>query len=375
MVVSKTFDLSKLRKSITKSIDGMAVGYTDPTVWLSSGSYALNWMLTKDFNKAFPLDGRFNMLVGDSGAGKSYIASGNVIRDALAQDITVILIDTENRMTEEWLSNLDVDPNHPNLQRLQTNSMENCMSLVNLISDQYKDQNKDIPYEDHGPVLIVIDSLGALFPEGETERFDKGEVSQTDGMRRAGVMTKMIGHITTKIAAKKIGVVMTNHVYAATDMYSDDSIPGGKRLVFMCTNILQMNKLKLKAKDVEGGFESDKDSDVVGIRSKCKIYKSDYNKPFEVVEVQIPYSTGMNPYSGLFDLFESKKLLVREGNRYTYKSLADGKVLFTEFRKNYTNEMFDIMMKDFQDNYGKNEVSTTVQEITKVAENQEDEDF
>lgn len=63
----KPFDLSKLRKNITKNIEGVSFGFTQPTIWFSSGCYALNWLLTKDFRKAFPLDGKINMLAGDSG--------------------------------------------------------------------------------------------------------------------------------------------------------------------------------------------------------------------------------------------------------------------------------------------------------------------
>ena len=61
----KPFDLSKLRKNITKNIEGVSFGFTNPTVWFSTGCYTLNWLLTKDFKKGFPLDGKINMLAGD----------------------------------------------------------------------------------------------------------------------------------------------------------------------------------------------------------------------------------------------------------------------------------------------------------------------
>ena len=41
-----------------------------------------------------------------------------------------------------------------------------------------------------------------------------------------------------------------------------------------------------------------------GIRAACKVMKTRYAKPFESVQVKIPYDTGMDPYSGLVDLFE-----------------------------------------------------------------------
>jgi hypothetical protein len=93
-----------------------------------------------------------------------------------------------------------------------------------------------------------------------------------------------------------------------------------------------MKKLKLK-EDEDGN----KVTDVLGIRSACKIMKTRYAKPFESVQVKIPYSTGMNPYSGLLDLFEKVGLLTKEGNRLSYTT-NDGEVL-KFFRKGWeTND-------------------------------------
>ena len=44
--MGKPFDVSKFRKSITKSIDGLSVGFHDPTDWISTGNYALNYLVS-----------------------------------------------------------------------------------------------------------------------------------------------------------------------------------------------------------------------------------------------------------------------------------------------------------------------------------------
>ena len=38
--MAKAFDISKFRKTLTKSIDGLGVGFNDPTDWISTGNYA-----------------------------------------------------------------------------------------------------------------------------------------------------------------------------------------------------------------------------------------------------------------------------------------------------------------------------------------------
>ena len=48
---------------------------------------------------------------------------------------------------------------------------------------------------------------------------------------------------------------------------------------------------------------------VHGIRAACKVMKTRYSKPFESVQVEIPYETGMSPYSGLSEFLEAKEVL------------------------------------------------------------------
>ena len=114
-----------------------------------------------------------------------------------------------------------------------------------------------------------------------------------------------------------------------------------------------MKKLKLK-EDEDGN----KISDVMGIRSACKVMKTRYAKPFEGVQVKIPYSTGMSPYSGLVDLAEKKGLLKKDGNRLSFTT-TDGEII-KQFRKAWeSNEdgCLDRVMTDFQKSGA--EVSTT----------------
>jgi hypothetical protein len=107
-----------------------------------------------------------------------------------------------------------------------------------------------------------------------------------------------------------------------------------------------MRKLKLK-EDEDGN----KVSEVKGIRAACKIMKTRYAKPFESVQVKIPYETGMNPYSGLVDLCEAKGLLAKDGNSLKY-TLTDGTII-KQFRKAWErneNGSLDKVMADITAN-------------------------
>jgi hypothetical protein len=85
--------------------------------------------------------------------------------------------------------------------------------------------------------------------------------------------------------------------------------------------------------------------------------KTRYAKPFEGVQVKIPYTTGMSPYSGLVDLIEKKELLKREGNSLVFTT-SDGEII-KKFRKAWEKNddgCLDKVMEDFKNI--KTEVST-----------------
>ena len=122
----------------------------------------------------------------------------------------------------------------------------------------------------------------------------------------------------------------------------DDKISGGQGFIYASSIVIAMKKLKLK-EDEKGN----KISDVRGIRAACKVMKTRFNKPFEGVQVKIPYETGMNPYSGLVDLFEKKGILSKDGNRLKY---VDSKgTELKEYRRVWEQggELLDKVMADF----------------------------
>ena len=73
--MGKPFDVSKFRKDITKSIDGLSIGFNDPTDWISTGNYALNYLISGDFARGIPL-GKVTVFAGDSGAGHAETVIG-----------------------------------------------------------------------------------------------------------------------------------------------------------------------------------------------------------------------------------------------------------------------------------------------------------
>ena len=337
-MTNRAFDVSKFRKNLTKAVPGMSTGFNDPRDWISTGNYCLNYLMSGDFTRAVPL-GKVTMFAGESGAGKSFIASGNLVKNAQAQDILPVILDTENALDEEWLKALGIDTDPEKLMRFGVSMVDEVAKFISEFMKAYKDEYGDLPYEEQKKIMFVVDSVGMLLTPTDINQFDGGDLKGDMG-RKAKALTALIKNTVNRIAPHPVGLVVTNHTYASQDMFDpDDKITGGAGFVYASSMVVAMKKLKLKT-DANGV----KTSQVHGIRAACKVMKTRYNKPFESVQVEIPYETGMDPYSGMFDLMDAKGLLEKKGNRYEYIT-SDGEVMI-EFRKRWTGELLDKVMAD-----------------------------
>ena len=221
----------------------------------------------------------------------------------------------------------------------------------------YKEENLD-NRENAPKILFVIDSLGMLLTPTDVNQFEAGEMKGDLG-RKPKALTALVRNCVNMFGSYNVGLIATNHTYASQDMFDpDDKISGGQGFIYASSIVVAMRKLKLK-EDEDGN----KTSEVNGIRAACKIMKTRYAKPFESVQVKIPYEQGMNPYSGLVDMMEGKGLLQKDGNSLKF-TLADGTVI-KQFRKAWErneNGTLDQVMADITANPHKADKNTSIED-------------
>ena len=351
-MANKAFDVSKFRKNLTKSITGMSAGFHDPTDWISTGNKALNYLVSGDFNKGVPL-GKVTVFAGESGSGKSYFCAGNIVKEAQKQGIFVVLVDSENALDETWLQALEVDTDEKKLLKLNMSMIDDVAKTVSTFMSDYRGMVE----EDRPKVLFVIDSLGMLLTPTDVDQFTKGDMKGDMG-RKPKALTALVRNCVNMFGSHNVGLVATNHTYASQDMFDpDDKISGGQGFIYASSIVVAMKKLKLK-EDEDGK----KVTDVRGIRAACKVMKTRYAKPFESVQVKIPYEQGMDPYSGLVDLFEKKGLLTQQGNRLKYVDSMGKEHL--NYRKDWSGEQLELIMSDFE----KLSTEESVEEVEKQPE-------
>ena len=342
--MQKPFDLSKFRTSVTKSISGISAGFHDPKDWIDTGNFALNYLISGDFTKGIPL-GKVSVFAGESGSGKSFLCSGSLVRNDQRHGCHVVLFDSENALDEEWLKALDVDTDPEKLLRISVSMIDDVAKTINDFLKEYKANYGDLEYEEMPKMMFVIDSLGMLLTPTDVDQFQKGDLKGDLG-RKPKALTALIRNTVNQLAPFPIALVATNHTYASQDMFDpDDKISGGQGFIYASSIVVALQKLKLK-EDEDGN----KVTDVRGIRAKCKVMKSRYSKPFETVQLKIPYDTGLDPVSGLVDIFEKKEVLTKTGNKLLYISPVTGEE-HKYFRKQWNDaEKLAIIMSEWGTN-------------------------
>ena len=341
--MQKPFDLTKFRTGLTKSITGISAGFHDPQDWISTGNYTLNYLISGDFRKGVPL-GKVSVFAGESGSGKSFICAGNLVKNAQDQGCQVVVFDSENALDEEWLQALDVDTSPEKLLKISVSMIDDVAKTLSTFISDYKTNYGDLPYEEQPKMLFVIDSLGMLLSPTDVDQFNKGDLKGDLG-RKPKALTALVRNTVNQLAPHPIGLVATNHTYASQDMFDpDDKISGGQGFIYASSIVIAMKKLKLK-EDIDGN----KVSTVQGIRAACKVMKTRYSKPFESVQVKIPYEQGMDPYSGLLEMLEAKGIVEKVGNKLSYVSLVTGEEI-KEFRKGWTGDKLEVIMGEWGQN-------------------------
>ena len=163
--------------------------------------------------------------------------------------------------------------------------------------------------------------------------------------RKPKALASLVRNTVNQIAPFPIALVATNHTYASQDMFDpDDKISGGQGFIYASSIVVAIKKLKLK-EDADGN----KVSTVQGIRAACKVMKSRYSKPFEGVQIKIPYESGMDPYSGMLEMLESKGIVEKVGNKLSYVSPITGEEI-KEFRKGWSNDKLQLIIDEWGQN-------------------------
>lgn len=316
--------LNKFKKDLEKS--GYEIGSPKPPrYWYSTGNYALNRIISGDFNKGVP-QGRVTGLVGPSGAGKSFMTA-NLMKAGQEAGATVFVIDSEHALDDEFVSKVGVDPTKEDYFYVEATTITACEHLVSGFIKQYK---ADVGTDENAPqALIVIDSLDMLQTDREEDNFKKG-ITKGDMGQRNKQLKAMLRNFVQAIKNLNIAITVTGQVYPNQDVTNGEGLwIVAPAIRYSLSQIILLTKLKLK----EG-------TEVKGIRMKCEGYKSRFCQPFQKVTIMVPYEEGIDPYSGLLDAAKALEVVIQKGAWYTLAGTE------TKFQAKNLDKYVDVILKE-----------------------------
>lgn len=314
--------LKDFRKAVDK-LDSVTTKFSPPTHWYHTGNYAINRILSGSFRRGIP-QGRISILAGPSGAGKSFLLC-NIIREAQKDGAFILVIDSENALDQEFMSKLDVDTSDEALSYVGVTIMQDVTKILSEFLGAYeKEYGKDNP--DSPKILIVIDSLDMLLTESEEEKFENG-IQKGDQGQRAKILKHLLRTLVVKTSRLNCTTVATHQVYPADPLAGEGSWALNNGVRYSASQIALITKLRLK-----------EDAEIVGIRMRVETFKSRFAKLGSKVEVEVPYSRGMDPLGGVLDLLIADGIITQGGAWYSC-SLPGEDLKFQ--RKNFDKALFE----------------------------------
>lgn len=289
-------------KDFKKSLDKMESVVTDfspPKFWYSTGNLALNKVISGSFTKGIP-QGRVAAICGPSGAGKSFILS-NIVKNAQAEGAFVLMLDSEHALDIGYLKKIGVDVGEDKFMYAGVTTFSDVVKVVSeFITDYEKAYGRDNP--ESPPIVIALDSIDMLITDSENDHFQSG-VQKGDQGQRAKQSKHMLRTIVSRIKRNPMTFILTHQVYPNTDVMNGQGLwIVNNAIRYSASQIMLVTPAKLK----EG-------TDVIGVRMKVETYKSRFAQVGTRVEVEVPYTTGMNRYSGFLDMMEEMGIIKASG--------------------------------------------------------------
>lgn len=320
--------LNDFKKEVSK-IDTVTFEQEPPRYWFSSGNFCVNHVLSGSFLKAVP-QGRSVIFAGPSGSGKSYQLC-NVIREAQRDGAFAFVLDSEDALDDDFVQKAGVDTSEDNYMYLSVAKISDVEAAVSKFTKMYK--TKYGQAEDAPKIIIGMDSLDMLLTDTEEDNYEKGK-SKGDQGQKNKQLKHMLRTLTQDIKHHNITFVATSQVYQNQDATNGE----GKWIVsdavrYAPSIIALFTQLKLKDEQEAGKFAGK----FAGIRMRCKGFKTRFTKPFQQIEINVPYDTGVDPYSGLVDAAIGQGVVQQKGAWY---NLADDPSVKWQ-SKNFTQEIGD----------------------------------
>lgn len=315
-------DAAALRKSLNKA--SISTTISQPDFFLDTGNYALNKRMCNSYTRGLP-NKRTLILNGPSATGKSLIL-GNLAKRAQDSEYFIVYIDTEHAIEKGFLDKIGVSMDDEHFLPIELNTFEDLALAFRQIFDSTTPEDK---------VFVAVDSLANLDTKDSLETFDKkGELKNDMGLKvKKG--KQLLKDVNIKVGNRDMFVCYSNHVYENQDIKNGKGRyvkNGGDAWAYIPSISVMLTRAKLKDDKVA--------SQINGVLIKAEVEKTRFAQPFQKVEIEVPWNTGIDPYSGLLDLLVEDGVLEKNVGWYSYQK--DGETI--KFQKGTLAEHADTLI-------------------------------
>jgi len=271
--------------------------------FVSTGNYALNKIISGDYNRGIPI-GMITQFHGESSTAKTVFAT-HILKEAQARGYYTILVDSENAYNPVFAESLGLDP-----KKLIYSTPETLEESFQVIEDTIlaiRETDKDTP------IVAAYDSI-AVSPSKAEYEAESYEGNNMQGAIRAKSTGACLRKINPLMRKHKVALVVINQIRNKVGvMYGspDTMAAGGKSLEYYLG--VNLKCVSNKTSDLI----RDENKNVIGIEGKVRNTKNKCSIPFKECEFELIYDEGLNPYAGALKLLESDGVVTRSGAWYS----------------------------------------------------------
>jgi len=274
--------------------------------FVSTGSFALNKVISGDYTKGIPV-GMITQFHGEASTAKTVFAT-HILKEAQEKDYYTMLVDSENAYNPEFAEHLGIDPKKLIYSTPET--LEECFQVIEDTILAIRETDKDTP------IVVAYDSI-AVSPSKAEYEAENYEGNNMQGAIRAKSTGACLRKINPLMRKHKVALVIINQIRNKVGvMYGspDTMAAGGKSLEYYLG--VNLKCISNKTSDLI----KNEHKNVIGIQGKVRNTKNKCSIPFRECEFELLWDEGLNPYAGVLKQMEADGHVERNGAWYTVVS-------------------------------------------------------
>ena len=271
--------------------------------FVSTGSYALNKVISGDYTKGIPV-GMITQFHGEASTAKTVFAT-HILKEAQAKGYYSMLVDSENAYNPEFAEHLGLDPEKLIYSAPET--LEDCFQVIEDTISAIRESDTETP------IVVAYDSI-AVSPSKAEYEAENYEGNNMQGAIRAKSTGACLRKINPLMRKHKVALVIINQIRNKVGvMYGspDTMAAGGKSLEYYLG--VNLKCISNKTSDLL----RDEHKSVVGIKGTVRNTKNKVSVPFRECEFELMYNEGLNPLAGVLKQLEADNLIHRSGAWYS----------------------------------------------------------